>query len=279
MGENITFTTLGIKQFRAGKFLSYLFFDRSEKRAVIINPIMDLMGDYRSYLAQNHLDLSWVIVTLTGGGYESALELFPKEVRVDPTLMDHLTVGSFKLMAFRSVGLYSDGILFLNDLDMIQPSFSRAFLEGLGKLPRNTVLYPGYDERGLVFSILESEISGNTFPVPNLRLIEMGIEKYKCKLAEAAPESLFIDVREPSEFLSGHIPNTQNLPFLEVGLRWTELKEKKKIYISCTGGERSAQVVRTLNYLGLANVIHIKAGFRGWANADLPIETGHLMAT
>ncbi|MEO5970433.1 MAG: rhodanese-like domain-containing protein [Bdellovibrionia bacterium] len=275
MGENTTLNRLGIKQFRVGNFLSYLLFDRSEKRAFIINPIVSLTGDYRSYLAQNHLVLSWVIVTLIGLGQENALELFPSEVRVNSTLADHLSIGSLKVAAFKSgqiVSLYSAGVLFLNDLDMIQSTVPSAFMEILKKLPGNTVIYPGFDERGLAFSILENEISGNIVPAVNHRVIEMGIEKYKSKLVEASSESLFIDVREQAEFLAGHIPSTRNLPLSEIGLSWAELKGKKKIYVSCVGGERSAQVVRTLNYLGLANVIHVKAGFRGWLNAGLPIE-------
>ncbi len=138
-------------------------------------------------------------------------------------------------------------------------------------MPGETVVYPALDERGLAFSILENELSGKISSVANQRFIEMGIEKYKSKLLEAASDSLFIDVREEAEYLAGHIPNTQNLPFSEIGLHWAELKSYRKVYVSCVGGERSAQVVRTLNYLGLPDVILVKAGFRGWVNAGLAV--------
>jgi rhodanese-related sulfurtransferase len=276
MVEGLALYRLGVKQFRVGKRLSYVVFDPMERRAVILNPLVHLMDDYHGYLAQNRLALSWVFLAQADSENKHVLSYFPKEVQMDPVLGNPISVGSIQLLALQEqeICLYSEGVLFLNDLSLLQSPSSApsAFFKSLKKLPPHTIVYPCFEELGLAFSILENEISGNTTPVSNQRLIEMGIEKYKNKLAEGDAESAFIDVREQSDFLRGHIPNTRNFPSSEIAFRWDELKVPKKIYVSCAGGDLSAQVVRTLNYLGLANVIHMKAGFRGWSAAGLPVE-------
>jgi rhodanese-related sulfurtransferase/glyoxylase-like metal-dependent hydrolase (beta-lactamase superfamily II) len=99
-------------------------------------------------------------------------------------------------------------------------------------------------------------------------------EKYALKLKEHSSSYAFLDVREPDEYSAGHMPGTENFPWIEVGFHLTPLKEKKRIYVSCLSGRRSTWVSRTLAYLGFNDVVNVEGGFSRWQSAGLPIEKG-----
>ena len=159
------------------------------------------------------------------------------------------------MVGLSRVGLYTQGLLVLEQIGDIQVPTVPAFLEVLKKLPPETVVFPTIVESGVVFSILERELSRKTLGDYSQRIIEMGVDKFKYKLEEGQTGSLFIDVREEAEFKLGHLAGPLNMPSSEVGFHWEQLKNASKVYVFCSGGDRSVQIVRTLNYLGLNNVI------------------------
>jgi len=83
-----------------------------------------------------------------------------------------------------------------------------------------------------------------------------------------------LDVREPNEFAAGHIPGAINIPLAELATRLDTLKNCKRIYVSCQTGRRSHPAARTLDYLGLPDVVNVSGGFKAWQSCELPIETG-----
>src|SRR5512147_431557 len=54
-------------------------------------------------------------------------------------------------------------------------------------------------------------------------------------------DAVILDVREPAEFKSGHIPNARNIPAGQVGERLKELEKFKSrpILLTCASGSRS----------------------------------------
>ena len=54
-------------------------------------------------------------------------------------------------------------------------------------------------------------------------------------------DAVILDVREPAEFKSGHIPNARNIPAGQVGERLKELEKFKArpILLTCASGNRS----------------------------------------
>jgi rhodanese-related sulfurtransferase/glyoxylase-like metal-dependent hydrolase (beta-lactamase superfamily II) len=107
----------------------------------------------------------------------------------------------------------------------------------------------------------------------NLSVGAINPAKYSLKLKEHAASNAFIDVREPDEYLAGHMAGTENIPWIEVGFHLTELRSKKRVYVSCLSGRRSTWASRTLAYLGFNNVVNVSGGFSAWQHAGLPVET------
>ena len=91
----------------------------------------------------------------------------------------------------------------------------------------------------------------------------------------------FVDVREPDEFASGHIPGARNLPrgILEVRADLEHPKRdpwladrSRPLVLYCGGGNRSALAARTLGQMGFARVVSLRGGWKNWEAGQHPIE-------
>jgi rhodanese-related sulfurtransferase len=82
----------------------------------------------------------------------------------------------------------------------------------------------------------------------------------------------FLDVREPDEWNSGHIPNTTLIPLGELQSRLNELPKDKEIVVVCRSGNRSQQGRDILLANGFTSVTSMAGGVRGWGNAGYPFE-------
>ena len=85
--------------------------------------------------------------------------------------------------------------------------------------------------------------------------------------------AVVIDVREPFEFASGHVPDAISMPMHLVPLRLDELPTDRDIYVICATGNRSWQVVHFLGERGVS-AVNVAGGTMAWHSAGLPIETG-----
>lgn len=70
-----------------------------------------------------------------------------------------------------------------------------------------------------------------------------------------------LDVREKSEFLSGHIPGAKNIPLSKI-TSYTK-KEKESVYVICQSGMRSRQAVKQLKNKGI-DAINVRGGMSAW---------------
>ena len=96
-------------------------------------------------------------------------------------------------------------------------------------------------------------------------------------------DTLFIDIREPQEFLRGHIPGAVHLPrgLLEFELHNVVARcrndmnarpEQQAIVLYCGTGGRSALAAITAAAMGYENVRSMAGGIVAWSQAQLPIE-------
>jgi rhodanese-related sulfurtransferase len=83
---------------------------------------------------------------------------------------------------------------------------------------------------------------------------------------------VFLDVRTPEEFASGHVPGAVNIPIKELSTRLAELEKDDRLVVYCERGTRSALAIDTLVGAGYTDVSHLTGDMAGWRAAGLPIE-------
>lgn len=105
----------------------------------------------------------------------------------------------------------------------------------------------------------------------------MGIESFKSALDQSAT-GLLIDVREPNEFASGHVPGAISIPRGLIETRiWQHLgfPEKtdldRKITLYCSTGVRDVLAAKSLQDLGFRNVTAVDMRIEEWIKAGYPL--------
>ena len=93
-------------------------------------------------------------------------------------------------------------------------------------------------------------------------------------LAAAHPNgATVVDVREPVEYLGGHVPGAIPMPMAQVGDRLSEIPKTGPVYVICAAGGRSRKAAEFLRANGV-DAINIAGGTRAWIAAGHPVATG-----
>ena len=105
------------------------------------------------------------------------------------------------------------------------------------------------------------------------RVKECTVADVKNKL-DRGEKFVLVDVREDREWEAGHLPKAIHLG---KGVIERDVEEKipdhnAEIILYCGGGFRSALAADNLQKMGYTNVISMDGGWRGWKEANLPIE-------
>lgn len=103
------------------------------------------------------------------------------------------------------------------------------------------------------------------------------------ELAASTASRVLIDVREPAEFATGHLPGAVNIPrgLLEFEIaahpavaNVTEpaLADKQRaLVIYCAAGGRAALATDILQKMGFTNVVSIRGGIRACIDANMAL--------
>lgn len=93
-------------------------------------------------------------------------------------------------------------------------------------------------------------------------------------------QTLFVDVREPAEWQSGHVPGAVHVP--RGMLEWAadpasasfkpDFARAGRIIVYCAAAGRSALAGKTLREMGYENVSQIGGGFEAWRKSGMPVE-------
>ncbi|MFQ5896759.1 MAG: rhodanese-like domain-containing protein [Candidatus Methylomirabilia bacterium] len=84
---------------------------------------------------------------------------------------------------------------------------------------------------------------------------------------EERPELVVIDVREPFEWLEGHIEGAVHLPMREAVGRLGEVPPNPPKAVICSGGLRSSTVISALMRAGLRGFYNVGGGMTDWQKA------------
>lgn len=82
-----------------------------------------------------------------------------------------------------------------------------------------------------------------------------------------------VDVREPGEYMSGHVPGALSMPLATVPVRMTELDRSQTHYMICQAGGRSAQACQFLEQQGY-DVINVEGGTGDYIYAGFETTSG-----
>ena len=105
-------------------------------------------------------------------------------------------------------------------------------------------------------------------PVPTLNTVELN-EKLK-----NGKRPLVIDVRQPDEYRSGHIPGAKLIPLGELKQRMKKLPQNKDIVCVCASGHRSRSATRILVEAGF-DATNMKGGMLSWHRSRFPVKKGN----
>jgi glyoxylase-like metal-dependent hydrolase (beta-lactamase superfamily II)/rhodanese-related sulfurtransferase len=94
-------------------------------------------------------------------------------------------------------------------------------------------------------------------------------------VAERCPPPFLLDVREPEEYVSGHMPDAHNLPQADLASRLEEVPRDRPVTIVCEAGERSRRAAQFLEQAGFQDVSSLRGGMEAWRAAGKPIHAGN----
>ncbi len=98
----------------------------------------------------------------------------------------------------------------------------------------------------------------------------ISISEFTEKLAQSKNNILVLDVRNPSEYDKGHVPNALNIPVNDLRKRLSEVPKDKEIFVHCQVGYRAHLATRILLQSGYTDVYNISGGYKSMELIELP---------
>jgi rhodanese-related sulfurtransferase len=93
------------------------------------------------------------------------------------------------------------------------------------------------------------------------------------------PESddvFVLDVREPAEYVLGHVPGAVNIPQAELALRLDEIPRERVVAVICHAGYRSLRAAQFLKQVGFDRLASVCGGTAAWEEAGKPLLRGDI---
>ena len=99
---------------------------------------------------------------------------------------------------------------------------------------------------------------------------EIPHEQFTARYAEGAE---LIDVREPYEYVAGHVPGARLMPMSQLTQHTHELPLDAPVYVICASGNRSLAVAAFLAGAGV-DAWSVAGGTGAWIRAGRPLAYG-----
>jgi rhodanese-related sulfurtransferase len=82
-----------------------------------------------------------------------------------------------------------------------------------------------------------------------------------------------IDVREPDEYVAGHVPGAELMPLGSLPLHTGDLPRGRTVHVICASGNRSLRAVQALARAGI-DAVSVTGGTTAWVRSGRPVITG-----
>ena len=94
---------------------------------------------------------------------------------------------------------------------------------------------------------------------------QISVEELDSPADEADPASgpFVVDVRTPTEFAAGHLPEAVNVPVDELRSRLNELPHDRRLVTYCQVGQRGYLALRILQQTGF-DAVNLGGGYKTW---------------
>jgi rhodanese-related sulfurtransferase len=99
---------------------------------------------------------------------------------------------------------------------------------------------------------------------------EIAIEDVEGAVAAGAT---LVDVREPREYVAGHLPGALLVPMAQVTGRLAEIDRERPVLVVCATGNRSGVICNLLRAAGY-DALNVVGGTSAWVRSGRPVETG-----
>src|SRR6266849_6340226 len=86
--------------------------------------------------------------------------------------------------------------------------------------------------------------------------------------------AVLVDVREPEEYVHGHVAGAINIPQADLASRLEELPRDRRLILICQLGMRSLRAAQFLKQAGFDDVVTAAGGTSAWCAAGQPLVTG-----
>ena len=122
----------------------------------------------------------------------------------------------------------------------------------------------------VIFSCSDSSSSENTTEVQtnnmNASIVQLDASSFRKAVTDETADIIIIDVRTPSEYSEGAIPNAINIDFLNSNFvkEVKALDRNKEVYLYCAAGGRSSKAARIMEEMGFEKILELKGGLSAY---------------
>lgn len=118
--------------------------------------------------------------------------------------------------------------------------------------------------------------SGTALLFPTFGRRGGGVSPAEALLLINRQHAAIVDVREQSEFESGHLPESRFIPLAQIEQRLDELSrfKNKPVVVVCASGGRSARAVAMLRKAGFEQAVNLSGGLKAWQDSGQPLVKG-----
>jgi len=100
--------------------------------------------------------------------------------------------------------------------------------------------------------------------------LEVDLDAFAQAHAAGAP---VLDVRNPDEYETAHVPGAVLIPLPELPARQDEIPDGEPLYVICAVGGRSLTAAKALVTAGY-QAVSVAGGTNGWVERGWPVVTG-----